>query len=75
MSLGWSRVTSEEQVLALEKTWATAPIASDLETVSRVVADDWFGIAPTGEIMSKADLLEMLRSRPNIFDTANYSDI
>ncbi len=25
--------------------------------------------------MSKADLLEMLRSRHNMFDTVNYSDI
>lgn len=65
----------EEQVLALEKTWGTAPIEGDLETVASIVSDDWFGIAPTGETMSKSNLLAMLASRPNLFKMAVYDDI
>lgn len=68
-------MTDAETVAALEATWGTAPVAGDLETVARVVADDWVGVAPTGQTMSKTDLLEMLASRPNIFDSVQYSDV
>lgn len=64
-----------EAVLALEKTWAVAPRVGDLNTVGEVVADDWLGVAPTGRTMTKGDLLEMLASRPGIFDSAEYSDV
>ncbi len=64
-----------EQVLALEKTWSTAPIEGDLETVADVLADDWICVAPTGETMGKADLLKALSSRKNVFDSANYTDV
>lgn len=61
-------------VLALEATWGKAPLIGDLDTVGKVVADDWLGVAPTGQTMTKGDLLEMLASRPGIFDSAEYSD-
>jgi ketosteroid isomerase-like protein len=64
-----------EIVLALERTWSTAPVVGDLATVSRVVADDWLAVAPNGQTMNKAELLEMLASRPNVFDSAHYSDV
>ncbi len=68
-------MTDAETVSALEKTWSTAPVMGDLETVARVVADDWVAITPTGKTMGKTDLLEMLASRPNVFDTVQYSDV
>ena len=68
-------MTDAETVLALEATWSTAPVTGDLETVARVVADDWVAVAPTGQTMNKTDLLEMLASRPNVFDTVQYSDV
>ena len=65
----------EEKVLQLERTWGVAPVEGDLDTVGRVVADDWVGVAPTGETMSKADLLEMLAANPGVFDTVAYDDV
>jgi len=64
-----------EAVLALERTWAVAPRTGDLETVSEVVADDWLGVAPTGQTMTKGDLLAMLASRPNVFSSTEYSEV
>ena len=64
-----------ETVLALEETWGVAPLVGDLKTVSEVVADDWLGVGPTGQTMTKGELLEMLASRPGIFDKVNYSDV
>ena len=64
----------EREILALEATWHVAPLAGDLETVSRVTADDWIGVGPAGQVMHKADLLEML-SRPAPFVSAAYDDV
>lgn len=66
---------AEDEVLALERTWGVAPLVRDLQTVSRVTADDWIGVAPTGAVMSKADLLEMLSSCPPPFESAVYDDV
>ena len=65
----------EEEILALEATWSVAPLEGDLQTVSRVTADDWIGVAPTGAVMNKADLLEMLSSRPPPFESAVYEQV
>ena len=65
----------EEEILALEATWSVAPLKGDLQTVRRVVADDWIGVAHTGTVMSKADLLEMLSSRPAPFESAAYNEV
>ncbi len=64
-----------EAVLALEETWSKAPREGDLETVSNVVADDWVGVGPAGQTMTKQDLLEMLASHPNLFDSVTYEDV
>lgn len=65
----------EDEIQALEATWGVAPLARDLQTVSRVTADDWIGVAPSGGVMSKEDLLEMLASGPPPFESAVYEDV
>jgi ketosteroid isomerase-like protein len=65
----------EDEILALEATWSVAPLEGDIQTVSRVTADDWIGVAPTGAVMSKADLLEMLSSHPSPFESAVYDQV
>ncbi len=67
-------MSAQEEILALEATWHVAPLEGDLQTVSRVTADDWIGVSPTGEVMSKVDLLEML-SHPAPFDSAFYDQV
>jgi ketosteroid isomerase-like protein len=64
-----------EEILALEATWRTAPLEGDIQTVSRVTADDWIGVAPTGAVMNKADLIKMLSSRSAPFESAVYDDV
>ena len=65
----------KDEILALEATWSVAPLEGDLQTVSRVIADDWIGVAPTGAVMGKADLLEMLSSHPSPFESAVYEQV
>ena len=68
-------MSAAEEILALEATWRTAPLEGDIQTVSRVTADDWIGVAPTGEVMSKTALIEMLSSHPAPFESAIYDDV
>jgi ketosteroid isomerase-like protein len=68
-------MSAEEEILALEATWHVAPLDGDVETVSRVTADDWIGVGPAGEVMSKADLIEMLSSRQAPFESTVYDDV
>jgi ketosteroid isomerase-like protein len=68
-------MNTKEEILALEATWRTAPLEGDVQTVGRVTADDWIGVTPSGEVMSKADLIEMLSARPAPFERAVYDDV
>jgi ketosteroid isomerase-like protein len=68
-------MSAREEVLALEATWGIAPLEGDLQTVSRVTAEDWIGVAPTGAVMTKADLLEMLASSPAPFESIAYDQM
>ncbi len=68
-------MTDGEKVLQLEHTWSVAPLKGDLDTVASVVAEDWLAVGPTGETMTKRDLLEMLASHPGIFDSVSYNDV
>ncbi len=70
-----SSTDDTEAVLALERTWGVAPRMGDLETVSRVVADDWLATSPTGQTMTKEDLLAMLASNPHVFNSTTYSEV
>jgi ketosteroid isomerase-like protein len=76
---GWDyrrcKVSAEEEILALEATWRVAPLEGDIQTVSRVTADDWVGVGPAGEVMNETDLIEMLSSRPAPFESAVYDDV
>jgi ketosteroid isomerase-like protein len=67
-------MSAKDEIVALEATWHTAPLEGDLETVSRVTADDWIGVGPAGQVMRKAELLEML-SRPAPFESAVYEQV
>ncbi len=74
MSLYHHSMNDTEAVLALEETWWKAPSEGDLETLSKVVADDWRGVGPTGRTATKQDLLELLVSRPG-FDSVTYDEV
>jgi hypothetical protein len=57
--------TSDEQALiALDKQWTAAELrlnADDQKTISRIVADDFTGITPFGQITNKAQYMAALQ--------------
>ena len=56
------KVTSEEELLRVEKEFAEAIVKNDLEGIGRLVTDDWIIIEPNGEIVDRARFFEVIES-------------
>src|SRR5262245_43081759 len=56
--------SSSERVIVAERAWSEAFLRHDLETISRLLADDFLGIDGRGVVSDKAAELEEARRRP-----------
>ena len=54
--------TSLEELLKLEKEFTDAIVRNDLESIGRLVTDDWIIIDPKGEIVDRARFFEVIKS-------------
>jgi ketosteroid isomerase-like protein len=52
----------EEELLKLESAFADAIIKNDLESIGRIVADDWIIVDPNGEIVDRTRFFEVIKS-------------
>jgi ketosteroid isomerase-like protein len=52
----------EEELLKLENAFAEAIVNNDLESIRRLVADDWIIIDPNGEIVDRTRFFEVIKS-------------
>ena len=52
----------EEELLKLESAFAEAIVNNDLESIRRLVADDWIIIDPNGEIVDRTRFFEVIKS-------------
>jgi len=58
------KMTDEQELIALDKQWTAAELrlnADDRKTIDRVVADDYAGITPFGQIENKAQYIAALK--------------
>ena len=56
------RMAAEEELLKLEKEFTEAIVRNDLESIGRLVTDDWIIIDPKGEIVDRARFFEVIKS-------------
>ena len=68
------KVTSEEELLRVEKEFAEAIVKKDLEGIERLVADDWIIIGPDGEIVERPRFFEVIKSGAMTHDTMESED-
>jgi len=68
------KVTSEEELLRVEKEFAEAIVKNDLEGIERLVADDWIIIGPDGEIVERSRFFEVIKSGAMTHDTMESED-
>ena len=67
-------MTSEEELLRVEKEFAEAIVKNDLEGIERLVADDWIIIGPDGEIVERARFFEVIKSGAMTHDAMESED-
>jgi len=68
------RMTAEEELLKLEKKFAEAIVRNDLESIGRLVTDDWIIIDPNGEIVDRAHFFEVIKSGALTHDLMDSDD-
>jgi len=52
----------ELAIIQMEKDWVQAAIKKDTAATDRIIADDWIGVAFNGATLTKADVLNDLKS-------------
>jgi ketosteroid isomerase-like protein len=62
MPLHEKKHDAKRQVEALEEQWRTAYLADDVDTMDKLLSDDYIGISMTGQVNTKAQQLDRLRS-------------
>ena len=64
----------EEELLKLERAFADAIIKNDLESIGRIVADDWIIVDPNGQIVDRSRFFEVIKSGALRHDTMKSED-
>ena len=64
----------EEELLKLERAFADAIIKNDLESIGRIVADDWIIVDPNGEIVDRTGFFEVIKSGALTHDIMESED-
>jgi ketosteroid isomerase-like protein len=54
---------AKRQVEKLEETWRVAQLNGDVETMDRLLSDDYIGITMNGQIVTKMQQLDRMRTR------------
>jgi ketosteroid isomerase-like protein len=62
-------------VEALEQRWRTAQLAGDVTTLDHMLADDFIGISMSGEVHTKAQQLDRIRSKRLVLTRIDLDDM
>jgi hypothetical protein len=63
-----TKMTDEQTLISLDKQWTAAELrlnADDRKTISRIVAEDYTGTTPFGQIENKAQYIAGLKATPD----------
>ena len=63
-----TKMTDEQTLIALDKQWTAAELrlnADDQKTISRIVAEDYTGTTPFGQIENKTQYMAALKANPD----------
>lgn len=65
----------KKEVEALEQRWRMAQLTGDVATLDRMLADDFIGISMSGEVHTKAQQLERIRSKRLVLTRIDLDDM
>lgn len=55
--------TEREQIVALEHDWQEAALNEDIPAMDKLLSEDYLGITATGEVVTKTQQLDHMRTR------------
>lgn len=66
---------AKKEVEALEEKWRTAQLAGDIATMDAMLADDFIGISMSGQVNTKAQQLDRIRSKRLVLTRIDLDDM
>lgn len=66
---------TREEILSLEQQWKRAQVSGDVPAMDKLLSDDYLGITSTGEVLTKAQQLDRMRTRALSVTSLDISDI
>jgi ketosteroid isomerase-like protein len=65
---------TKKEVETLEEKWRVAQLAGDVATMDKMLADDFIGISMSGQVNTKAQQLDRIRTRKLVVTKVELSD-
>lgn len=65
----------KEQVEQLEQAWRTAQLAGDVAEMDKLLAEDYVGITMTGQVVTKMQQLERMKTRQMVLTRIDLDDM
>ena len=67
--------TMRDQIEALETQWKNAALANDIDAMDRLLSDDYLGITANGQVVTKPQQLDRMRTRTFSIRQLDVSDV
>jgi ketosteroid isomerase-like protein len=67
--------TMRDQIENLETQWKKAVLANDTETMDHLLAEDYLGITASGQVVTKPQQLDRMRTRNFSIKSLDVSDV
>ena len=67
-------MNDEQYLRQIDREWNEAYPNRNIETLNRIIADDWKCIDGAGQMISKQQLLERVAASPNPFDSHKFDE-
>jgi ketosteroid isomerase-like protein len=65
---------AREEIVALESRWRAAEINNDIPAMDKLLSDDYLGITTHGDVLTKAQQLQRMRTQQSGITSFNASD-
>ncbi len=65
----------DTQVRELGRTWATAELAGDADTLDTLLADDFLAVGPRGYVLTKTQWTDRYRSGDLVHNTFSWDEV
>jgi ketosteroid isomerase-like protein len=66
---------SHAEIIALERQWKTAQINNDIATMDKLLSDDYLGITPQGDVFTKSQQLDRMRTHDISITSLDVTDV